>query len=317
MYTESLWQRLRQLEREEHERHRLPGHMRRPGPLNHGDDPATWRRVDALRGALWRAGRVAAGGFAERLPGLDIYVMAGAIVTAGQGIALECACSALAGVGSPSNLPCGGQPTPRRLAAMLGLPSPVADLDRALPPVLACYERGAQIAWGRGGWGVEPDSLRGSFELSEGHVQLGLVMLRAWAAARRRGSDDMAGRNELLQACRRDLPLGAGVGEWLLAQEARLLAHPMLRPASQQIELASSRSSQQTEVPVTPAQLLRKMEMSGPGSTPAATARSQLALEDEPLQLDQDRQAETLRRAGQEAIPFCEECVRSPSEVQA
>lgn len=317
MYTESIWRRLQHLEREQRERYRLPGHMRRPGPLNHGDDPAAWRRVDALRGALWQAGRAAEAALVERLPDLDIPVMAGVVVTTGQDIALECGCLALAGAGSPGNRPWGMQPIPDRIAAMVGLPGMAAELGRDLSPVLARYERGMQIAWGRG-WGTEPDPQRGAYELSAGHVQLGVVILRAWVVALRPEGGDLSVRDKLLQACRQGLSLGTGVGDWLLAQEERMLAHPMLKPASQRIEVASARSSKQAEAPVTLSQVLRQMgAAAGPGSQPVAPAQPQQASEDEPLQLDQDRQAETLRLAAQKAMPFCEECARGPREARA
>ncbi|MDZ7914361.1 MAG: polymorphic toxin type 15 domain-containing protein [Rhodococcus sp. (in: high G+C Gram-positive bacteria)] len=280
-----LWQALQALERQQ----------RRPPPLGvvrDGDWFDEWQtrlnRVQHVRAALAMSGPTALRIIAERLPGIELGAIGQVLLSACKDVAAVAGGSALLGgaagaalgslAGGVGAIPGGlagvgvGLQAATWVMGVLGLKELVQDLAEAVPQALRHYERGIRMAWGPvKAWEMPERPEQAHYELAEGHIVLLGAILAALAAYLTRGRGDPAARARLLQEIRQSPRLGPQVADWVAANEDKLIAHPGMRPRTQQVTMAST-LAKDAGPPVTPAQLRRQREAGsdGDGKPPEA-----------------------------------------------
>ena len=118
-----------------------------------------------------------------------------------------------------------------------------------------------------------------------------------------------------------------GQTHWLGSTE-RLPDHEVVDRIRREVEsgwlvFADLRHRERERVAVAPRQKPPAAEPPPPSPAPAPrrpapTPAAPVVVEDNPLDaIDQDRQADTLRRAAEDGAPFCEECEKAKREQQA
>jgi hypothetical protein len=273
-----LWQALESLERQQ--RHPPPQGVVRDGGW-FDEWQARLNRVQHVRSALAMSGPTALRIITERLPGIELGAIGQVLLAACKDVAAVAGGSALLGgaagaalgslAGGVGAIPGGlagagvGLQAATWVMGVLGLKELVQDLAEAVPQALRHYERGIRMAWGPVKvWEMPDRPEQAHYELAEGHIVLLGAILAALAAYLTRGRGDPAARARLLQEIRQSPRLGPQVADWVAANEDKLIAHPGLRPKTQQVTMASA-PAKDVGPPATPSQLRRQREAGSDG----------------------------------------------------
>jgi hypothetical protein len=291
-----VWSRLGYLQREQNERppRRPDGLARNVGfrmpALGHYDSGARMRRV---RSALFASQDKACWMLAERLSGINLSMVLGALISACEEVAVVWGGSVLLGgtIGGGIGISVGGigvAPGAVLGAGMgaqaglwilgfLGLKSLIEDLGTAVPEVLRLYEEGFRTAWGRlddGGTFIPSDGddfrrlSKATYSFAQGPMLLMVTMLTALLAYLSRGRGDPAAKARILQEISESKRLGPKMADWVAATEEALARHPGLKPREQQVTMAAA-PAKDVGPPISPAEL-RRLRDEGPPSAPKA-----------------------------------------------